>query len=67
MNHTSREYAEALFELALEEDRASEFAEGLNLVEEAILNQSRRLVAEPDAELSTLLLSDFELEEKMEA
>ena len=36
MNHTSREYAEALFELALEEDRASEFAEGLDLVEEAI-------------------------------
>ena len=36
MNHTSREYAEALVELALEEDRASEFAEGLNLVEEAI-------------------------------
>ncbi|MCR5250432.1 MAG: AAA family ATPase [Lachnospiraceae bacterium] len=36
-----------------------------NLVEEAILNQSRRLVAEPEAELSTLLLSDFELEEKV--
>ncbi len=33
-----------------------------NMVEEAILNQSKRLVAEPDAELSTLLLKDFDLE-----
>ncbi|MBR1471408.1 MAG: AAA family ATPase [Lachnospiraceae bacterium] len=33
-----------------------------NLVEEAILNQSKRLVAEPEAELSLLLLADFELE-----
>ena len=33
-----------------------------NMVEEAILNQSKRLVAEPDAELSTLLLKDFELD-----
>ena len=32
-----------------------------NLVEEAILNQSKRLVAEPDAPLSTLMLRDFEL------
>ncbi len=34
-----------------------------NMVEEAILNQSKRLVAEPDAELSLLLLSDFDLNE----
>ena len=34
-----------------------------NKVEEAILNQSRRLVAEPDADLSLLKLGDFELEE----
>ncbi len=34
-----------------------------NKVEEAILNQSRRLVAEPDADLSLLQLGDFELEE----
>jgi len=34
-----------------------------NKVEEAILNQSRRLVAEPDADLSLLRLGDFELEE----
>lgn len=34
-----------------------------NKVEEAILNQSRRLVAEPDADLSLLLEMDFELEE----
>ncbi len=32
-----------------------------NMVEQAILNQSRRLVAEPEAELSTLLVKDFEL------
>ena len=32
-----------------------------NMVEEAILNQSRRLVAEPDAEMSTLMLSDFDM------
>ncbi|MCR5094787.1 MAG: AAA family ATPase [Lachnospiraceae bacterium] len=30
-----------------------------NLVEEAILNQSKRLVAEPEADLSTLVLADF--------
>ena len=35
-----------------------------NLVEEAILNQSRRLTAEPEASLTTLLLSDFETEER---
>jgi len=35
-----------------------------NLVEEAILNQSRRLVAEPDADLSTLTEADFSLEEE---
>ena len=34
-----------------------------NLIEEAILNQSRRLVAEPDADLSTLTEADFSLEE----
>lgn len=33
-----------------------------NKVEEAILNQSRRLIAEPDADLSLLLIDDFELE-----
>ena len=33
-----------------------------NKVEEAILNQSRRLVAEPDADLSLLTLGDFELD-----
>ena len=35
-----------------------------NMVEQAILNQSRRLVAEPEADLSTLLLKDFEIEEE---
>lgn len=35
-----------------------------NKVEEAILNQSRRLVAEPDADMSLLKLIDFELDEK---
>lgn len=34
-----------------------------NKIEEAILNQSRRLVAEPDAELSVLLSKDFELDD----
>ena len=34
-----------------------------NKVEEAILNQSRRLVAEPEADLSLLELRDFELDE----
>lgn len=33
-----------------------------NKVEEAILNQSRRLVAEPEADLSLLLADDFEYE-----
>ncbi len=32
-----------------------------NKLEEAILNQSRRLVAEPEADMSTLLEKDFEL------
>ncbi len=32
-----------------------------NKIEEAILNQSKRLVAEPDAELSVLLSQDFDL------
>ena len=32
-----------------------------NKVEEAILNQSRRLVAEPDGDLSLLLSQDFDL------
>ncbi|MCR5507727.1 MAG: AAA family ATPase [Lachnospiraceae bacterium] len=32
-----------------------------NKVEEAILNQSRRLVAEPDADMSLLIEGDFEL------
>ena len=32
-----------------------------NVIEEAILNQSRRLVAEEGADLSTLLSSDFDL------
>ncbi len=44
--------------------RASDAGNGRyarNLVEEAILNQSKRLVAEPDAPLSTLMLGDFEL------
>ena len=36
-----------------------------NKIEEAILNQSRRLVAEPDAELSVLLSKDFELDDVM--
>ncbi len=35
-----------------------------NMVEQAILNQSRRLVAEPEADLSTLLLKDFETGEE---
>ncbi len=34
-----------------------------NKVEEAILNQSRRLVAEPEADLSLLLAEDFVLED----
>ena len=34
-----------------------------NKIEEAILNQSRRLVAEKDADMSLLLLIDFELSE----
>lgn len=33
-----------------------------NKIEEAILNQSRRLVAEPDADMSLLVLEDFEFE-----
>ena len=33
-----------------------------NKIEEAILNQSRRLVAEPDADMSILLPGDFVLE-----
>ena len=36
-----------------------------NKIEEAILNQSRRLVAEPEAELSVLLSKDFELDDVM--
>ena len=36
-----------------------------NKIEEAILNQSRRLVAEPEAELSVLLAKDFELDDVM--
>ncbi len=32
-----------------------------NMVEEAILNQSKRLVAEPDADMSTLMLGDFDM------
>ena len=35
-----------------------------NMVEAAIVNQSKRLVAEPDASLELLMLSDFELEEE---
>ena len=34
-----------------------------NTLEQAILNQSRRLVADPDAPLDRLLIGDFELEE----
>ena len=34
-----------------------------NKIEDAILNQSRRLVAEPDADLSLLKLMDFELDD----
>ena len=36
-----------------------------NKIEEAILNQSKRLVAEPDAELSVLMSQDFELNDIM--
>ncbi len=36
MNHTSREYAEALFELAAEEGREAEYAEALETVEQAL-------------------------------
>lgn len=36
-----------------------------NKIEEAILNQSRRLVAEPEAELSVLLSQDFDLDDVM--
>ena len=34
-----------------------------NTLEKAILNQSKRLVADPDADLATLLPGDFELDE----
>ena len=33
----------------------------MNKIEEAILNQSRRLIAEPDADMSLLMSGDFEL------
>ena len=36
-----------------------------NKIEEAILNQSKRLVAEPDAELSVLMSQDFDLNDVM--
>ncbi|MBQ2101318.1 MAG: AAA family ATPase [Lachnospiraceae bacterium] len=36
-----------------------------NKIEEAILNQSKRLVAEPEAELSVLLSQDFDLNDVM--
>ncbi len=36
-----------------------------NKIEEAILNQSRRLVAEPDADMSLLTLKDFVLENSL--
>lgn len=36
MNHTSREYAEALFAMALEEEKTPDYAGGLALVEEAL-------------------------------
>jgi AAA+ superfamily predicted ATPase len=36
-----------------------------NKIEEAVLNQSKRLVAEPDAELSVLLSQDFDLNDVM--
>ena len=36
-----------------------------NKIEEAILNQSKRLVAEPEAELSVLLSKDFDLNDVM--
>ena len=38
-----------------------------NTLEKAILNQSRRLVAEPDAPLDTLIRLDFELGEEADA
>ena len=34
-----------------------------NVVERAILNQSKRLVADPDASLELLLPGDFDLDE----
>ena len=46
--------------------RASDAGNGRlarNKIEEAILNQSRRLVAEPDADLSLLTSSDFDLDD----
>ena len=36
MTHTSREYAEALFELALEAEETAAFSAGLDLVEEGL-------------------------------
>ena len=36
-----------------------------NKIEEAILNQSKRLVVEKDADLSVLLSEDFELNDVM--
>ena len=46
--------------------RASDAGNGRlarNKIEEAILNQSRRLVAEPDADLSLLTSLDFDLDD----
>ena len=39
MTHTSREYAEALFELAAEENRTAEYAAGLELTEKALADE----------------------------
>ena len=54
----------------LEESQAQDAAKNgngrlaRNKLEEAILNQSRRVVAQPDAALDELLPGDFELDEK---
>ena len=50
----------------IQETRARDAGNGRlvrNKLEEAILNQSRRLVAEPEADMSLLLETDFELED----
>ena len=59
MTHTSREYAEALFELAVESERAEAFEDGLDLVE-------KQLAGHPGF-LSLLASPAISREERMDA